>query len=63
MRTRLLTAITAAILTVPFLPVGAGASPTDDHCDTSVSTEKCDSGRTGHKCDDDAAHKSEDGKG
>lgn len=63
MRSRLLTAMTAAILTVPFLPAGAGASPTEDHCDTSVRTEKCDSVGTAHKCDEDADHKCEDGKG
>lgn len=63
MRTRLLAAMTAAILTVPFMSVGADASPTDDHCDTSVSTEKCDSVRTGHKCDEHGDHKCENRQG
>lgn len=46
MRTRLVAAMTAAVLAVPFLPAAADASPSDHKCDTSVSTdEKCEETR------------------
>lgn len=43
MRTRLIAAITTALLAAPFLSAAAHASPPD---------HKCDSVRTEHKCED-----------
>lgn len=53
MRTRLVTALTAALLAVPFLSAPAGASPGDHRCDDSVSVEhKCDASFAEDHCDD-----------
>lgn len=43
MRTRLIAAMTAALLSAPFLSAAAHASPLD---------HKCESARTEHKCED-----------
>ena len=40
MRSRLLAAMTAAILAAPFLSAAAQASTTDDHCEDPVTVEK-----------------------
>ena len=50
MRARLLAAMTAAVLAVPFLPAAADAATAEHKCDQAAGAEhKCDSD---HKCDE-----------
>jgi hypothetical protein len=65
MRTRLLAAMTVAVLVAPFHSVAATASPAVKKCDAGVGLEDhCDKPmRPEHKCDDAIAveHKCEKG--
>lgn len=46
MRTRLLAAVTAAVLTLPLASTAASASSTERKCDDSVSAEhSCEAGK------------------
>lgn len=66
MRTRLVVALSAALLAAPFFSPAADASSWDHKCDDSATVEhKCDASFSDDHCDDPVAteEKCDSGKG